>query len=117
MLVRSAVVRLRASVLSLIMLVVVTASGEAQGDRVNKIVALLEAGKPVFGIFSGPKTPESAMAIAETEAIELVEHHVTIEGLGHSPQRDDHVAHSSSRGAGILGIQRQRYYPANAFRD
>ena len=68
MLVRSAVVMLRASVLSLIMLVVVTASGEAQGDRVNKIVALLEAGKPVFGIFSGPKTPESAMAIAETEA-------------------------------------------------
>jgi len=67
-LVRSAVVMLRASVLSLIMLVVMTASGEAQGGRVNKIVALLEAGKPVFGIFSGPKTPESAMAIAETEA-------------------------------------------------
>jgi hypothetical protein len=27
--------------------------------RVNNIVALLEAEKPVFGIFSGTKTPES----------------------------------------------------------
>ena len=43
-------------------------SGDAQGGRVNKIVALLEAGKPVFGIFSGPKTPESAIQIAKTEA-------------------------------------------------
>ena len=34
----------------------------------NKVAALLDAGKPVFGIFSGPKTPESAMAIGETGA-------------------------------------------------
>ena len=68
MLVRSAVVFLRALVFSLLMMVVMTGSVDAQGARVNKIVALLEAGKPVFGIFSGPKTPESAMAIAVTEA-------------------------------------------------
>lgn len=45
-----------------------SATAHAQQERINKIIALLEAGKPVFGIFSGPKTPESAMRIAETEA-------------------------------------------------
>lgn len=37
-------------------------SASAQTGRVNKIVELLDAGKPVFGIFSGPKTPQSAVA-------------------------------------------------------
>ena len=51
-------------------LAVVTAAGmaEAQERRINKIVELLADGKPVFGLFSGPKTPDSAMAIVETEA-------------------------------------------------
>lgn len=35
---------------------------------VNRIVELLEGGHPVFGLFSGPKTPESAMALSRTEA-------------------------------------------------
>lgn len=41
---------------------------DAERGRINKIVTLLEADKPVFGVFSGPKTPESAMAVAKTEA-------------------------------------------------
>ena len=68
MLVRSAVVIFRASALAMLIMIGMTTSADAQGARVNKIVALLEAGKPVFGIFSGPKTPESAMEIAKTEA-------------------------------------------------
>jgi len=40
----------------------------AQRAHLNKVVDLLADGKPVFGLFSGPKTPESAMHIATTEA-------------------------------------------------
>ena len=40
----------------------------AEDTKVNKIIALLEAGKPVFGLFSGPKTPESAMEFTRNEA-------------------------------------------------
>ncbi len=39
--------------------------GWADNSRINKVVALLEAGSPVFGVFSGPKSPEGAMAVAE----------------------------------------------------
>jgi len=45
-----------------------SSSAQAQEKRLNKIVALLDAGMPVFGIFSGDKTPESAMDVVTTEA-------------------------------------------------
>lgn len=44
------------------------ASAVGADERVNKVIALLDAGKPVFGLFSGPKTPQSAMSIAESDA-------------------------------------------------
>jgi len=45
-----------------------SSSALAREKRLNKIVALLDAGKPVFGIFSGEKTPASAMEVVTTEA-------------------------------------------------
>lgn len=46
-----------------------TASGAfAQSGRANKIVELLDSGKPVFGIFSGPKTPAGAVAQSGSRA-------------------------------------------------
>ena len=45
-----------------------SSSAPAQEKRLNKIVELLDSGKPVFGIFSGEKTPASAMEVVTTEA-------------------------------------------------
>ena len=45
-----------------------SSSAPAQEKRLNKIVTLLDSGKPVFGVFSGEKTPASAMEVVTTEA-------------------------------------------------
>ena len=45
-----------------------TTSDTRAADSINHIVELLKSGEPVFGIFSGEKTPESAMRVVETEA-------------------------------------------------
>ena len=38
----------------------------------NKMVRLLAAGKPIFGVFSGPKTPEQAATLIQNKEIDFI---------------------------------------------
>ena len=50
----------------------VLTSTNASAQRVNKIVALLEAGEAVFGVFSGDKTPAQARAVVKQPLADFV---------------------------------------------
>lgn len=50
----------------------VSGSAPAEPQHLNKMVVLLDSGKPVFGIFSGEKTPEGALGALETPDADFV---------------------------------------------
>ena len=47
-------------------------SAQSKPQHLNNIVALLDSGKPVFGIFSGEKTPEGAVGASEIPGADFV---------------------------------------------
>ena len=51
---------------------VVMMSTSAEPTRLNKMVELLASDKPVFGVFSGEKTPSSAVTVSRNEEADFI---------------------------------------------